>query len=285
MLHDVIKLAKDKHIPYKTVKFNKYKHTKSTWITLAILKSIRYRDKLRNKLKLMHADSHAYNMTRANLMAYNAVLKKCIRAAKQMHYESCFNKFKHNIRKTWDTINNILSRSNKSKNFPSSYIHNDKVMTDKTDIANAFNAYFTNTVKTSMTALNTPSNKTNEEHTHLFCFETIDDEIISKTIDSMQPKTSCGFDGISSQLLKSLKPALTQSLRLITNQILKTGIFPDKLKIAKVVPIYKKGDNTQLCNYRPTLTLLNQNSKRTTLKWHLISSFSNNMLNFSQLLR
>ena len=135
-------------------------------------------------------------------MAYNAVLKKCIRAAKQMHYESCFNKFKHNIRKTWDTINNILSRSNKSKNFPSSYIHNDKVMTDKTDIANAFNAYFTNTVKTAMTALNTPSNKTfkhymNDEHAHLFCFETIDDEIISKTIDSIQPKTSCGFDGIS----------------------------------------------------------------------------------------
>ena len=102
---------------------NKYKHKKYTWITLAILKSIRYRDRLRNKLKLMHADSHEYNMTRANLMAYNAVLKKCIRAAKQMHYESCFNKFKHNIRKTWDTINNILSRSNKSKNFPSSYIY------------------------------------------------------------------------------------------------------------------------------------------------------------------
>ena len=81
----------------------------------------------------------------------------------------------------------ILSRSHKLKNFPSSYIHNDKVMTDKTAIGNAFNTYFTNTVKTSTTELNTPSNKTfkhymNEEHTHLFCFETIDDEIISKTI-------------------------------------------------------------------------------------------------------
>ena len=63
MLHDVIKLAKDKHMPYKTVKFNTYKHKQSTWITLDILKSIRYRDKLRNKLKLMHADSHEYNMT------------------------------------------------------------------------------------------------------------------------------------------------------------------------------------------------------------------------------
>ena len=102
-----------------------------------------------------------------------------------MHYESCFNKFKYNTRKTWDTINNILSRSHKLKTFPSSYIHNDNVMNDKTAIANAFNTYFTNTVKTSMTELNIPSNKTfkhcmNEEHTHLVCFETIDDEIISK---------------------------------------------------------------------------------------------------------
>ena len=74
--------------------------------------------------------------------------------------------------------NNILSRSHKLKNSPSSYIHNDKVMTDKTTIANAFNTYFTNTVKTSMTELNATSNKTfkhymDEEHTHLFCFETI----------------------------------------------------------------------------------------------------------------
>ncbi len=61
MLHEVIKLAKDKHMPYKTVKFKNYKHNKSTWITLAMLKSIRYRDKLRNTLKLMHADSHEYN--------------------------------------------------------------------------------------------------------------------------------------------------------------------------------------------------------------------------------
>ena len=48
-LHEVIKLSK--HMSYKTVKFKKYKHNKSTWITLAIHKSIRYRDKLRNTLK------------------------------------------------------------------------------------------------------------------------------------------------------------------------------------------------------------------------------------------
>lgn len=33
------------------------------------------------------------------------------------------------------------------------------------------------------------------------------------------------------------------------------GIFPDKLKIAKVVPIYKKGDQNQFLNYRPVSVL------------------------------
>ena len=52
-----------------------------------------------------------------------------------------------------------------------------------------------------------------------------------------------------------MTPALTQSSRLITNQILTTGIFPDKLKIAKVEPIYKKGEHTQLFNYIPIFLL------------------------------
>ena len=37
----------------------------------------------------------------------------------------------------------------------------------------------------------------------------------------------------------------------IINQSLHSGIFPDNLKLAKVIPIDKKGDNTSLNNYRP----------------------------------
>ena len=40
-------------------------------------------------------------------------------------------------------------------------------------------------------------------------------------------------------------------LTIIINQSLKTGIFPEALKIAKVKPLYKKGDNFCLNNYRP----------------------------------
>ena len=67
----------------------------------------------------------------------------------------------------------------------------------------------------------------------------------------MENKTSCDVDGISNSLLKSIKSEIVQPVTVLINQMLTTGIFPDKLKIAKVVPLYKKGDNTLFSNYRP----------------------------------
>ena len=49
-------------------------------------------------------------------------------------------------------------------------------------------------------------------------------------------------------------------LKIIINQSLTTGVFPDKLKIAKVIPLYKKGDDRILDNYRP-ISLLPSISK------------------------
>ena len=53
------------------------------------------------------------------------------------------------------------------------------------------------------------------------------------------------------KLIKGASASLAKPLSLIINQSLSTGIFPDKLKIAKVVPIYKKDDSTLIDNYRP----------------------------------
>ena len=62
---------------------------------------------------------------------------------------------------------------------------------------------------------------------------------------------SSGKDGISNIVLKAIMPVILKALTLIINQMLNTGIFPNYLKIAKLVPLSKKGDDGLFTNYRP----------------------------------
>ena len=64
-------------------------------------------------------------------------------------------------------------------------------------------------------------------------------------------KTSTGNDRLSTKLLKLIGPYLAPAITLILNQSLTTGIFPDSLKIARVIPLFKKGVKSIFDNYRP----------------------------------
>jgi len=52
-------------------------------------------------------------------------------------------------------------------------------------------------------------------------------------------------------MLKNIKMELSESLSLMINQSLTTGIFPEKLKIARVVPFHKCKNKSEISNYRP----------------------------------
>ena len=62
-------------------------------------------------------------------------------------------------------------------------------------------------------------------------------------MNNLPSKSSSGKDQIPTNLLKQIKHCITPSLTLIINQMLNTGIFPDNLKIAKIIPLFKKDDD------------------------------------------
>ncbi len=74
---------------------------------------------------------------------------------------------------------------------------------------------------------------------------------MSELINKLSPKTSFGFDGISAKLIKSIKTPVIKPKMIAINQVINTGIFSDKLKMAKIISIFKKDDETQFTNYRP----------------------------------
>ena len=89
----------------------------------------------------------------------------------------------------------------------------------------------------------------------MFLLPTTQEEVCA-TIDSLPSKSSSGCDEVSNILLKQLKPSLTYPLTLIFNQSLDTGVFPQSMKIAEVIPLYKNKETDQLVNYRPISLLL-----------------------------
>ena len=119
------------HMPNKLVKFNRYKHKKSTWITHGLLTSIRYRDKMYKQLKLTNPSSYNYETIKIYFKTYNTILKKNIPAAKQIYFESRFSLFKNDIRNTWKTINECLSKKRTKNSFPVHFEDNGNQMSDK----------------------------------------------------------------------------------------------------------------------------------------------------------
>ena len=79
---------------------------------------------------------------------------------------------------------------------------------------------------------------------------------IDRLLMNLMPKNSSGIDNISNRLLKELKPSLLGPLEIIFNNSLRKGVFPEKMKIAKVVPLYKGKCRSQSANYRPISLLL-----------------------------
>ena len=64
-----------------------------------------------------------------------------------------------------------------------------------------------------------------------------------------------GFDDISNNVVLNIYAEIKDILFHIFNNSINTGIFPDNLKIAKVIPIFKSGDESLLTNYRPISVL------------------------------
>jgi hypothetical protein len=78
---------------------------------------------------------------------------------------------------------------------------------------------------------------------------------IEKIIDHLKSKTSFGQDRLSNKLLKNIKSEISPCLTILINQSIEKGIFPDRLKCARIMPIFKKDNECLFENYRPVSIL------------------------------
>ena len=244
----IYSLAFDKHFPETTVKKNHWKTPLSDWMTKGLLKSCNKRSKLFKKYKLSNTPSD-----RQKYVMYRNKLKTIIEKAKKNYYYNKFKNLEGDMRKTWNLLGNLV-KNKPAKRIPDSFIVNGNLITDKIKIVNKFNDYFLN-IGTEL-ASKIPSTSVNifkflKRNSENFCsLYFTDAQEIKHIVSKLPSKMSFGYDNIPISIVKYSIAHIAEPLAKIINCSITTGTFPDKLKVAKVCPIYKNGDKNCFENYR-----------------------------------
>lgn len=144
----------------------------------------------------------------------------------------------------------------KLQTFQDIFFDGNRNQTEDMAITNCFNNFFYNIGPSLPNSITSPTNKAytvymKQNITSSFAFDTLTPEHVYKVINKLKSKSSYGHDGLSSIQLKYISNDIITVLTHIINQSLCTGIFPEALKIAKISPIFKKGDPHITDNYPP----------------------------------
>ena len=78
---------------------------------------------------------------------------------------------------------------------------------------------------------------------------------VSTIITRIQSNSS-GVDGISLKIAKSVKSVLKPVVCNLINKSMEKGIFPEVLKVAKIIPLHKEGKRDDLQTKDPFLSSL-----------------------------
>ena len=236
----------------------------------------------------MSQTSNEFYEMKQNLRVYNRILKRCIREAKALFYKNKFNQFKGDSKKTWSTINNIIKRSDSKQLLPDYLFINNEKVSDQDDIVNYFNNYF-GKIGTSMASTIPQFESSFIDYlprgiNTSFEFMPVTEEQISNIFKGLKSKSSTGHDGLSNNIIKYVAPLLVKPMTFLINQSLSTGMFPDMLKLAKIIPVYKKDNIHVVENYRPISILPSLSKIFETVVFQQLSSYfiNNDLLSKSQ---
>ena len=173
------------------------------------------------------------------------------RSAKKQHITDLVEK-KAGSKQIWKGINCITNNEVHKRPPPITEVE-----------ANQLNNHFNSVPQKTVTIDNTDQNdltklkeycdKKNIEDAAKLPFMTLPQ--VYNDLRKLKQSNSRGLDNIDAKILKKSAHIIADSLTFIYNQCIAKNYFPEALKKAKIIPIFKSGDKNDPSNYRPIAIL------------------------------
>ena len=164
----------------------------------------------------------------------------------------------------WSGIRSIVNSNTNIGSNISSLIHNGAKVEDSKKMANIFNSVFVNTAHKINEKIprtrKSPLDYLSFFNTYSFFIAAVTPEEIQIIINSMKNGKAIGPYSIPVYLLKIMSEYIAVPLCDIINDSFSSGVFPNLMKLAKVIPLYKKSSPENPNSYRP-ISLLSVFSK------------------------
>ena len=225
------------------------------WIDVSLARKIKRRDNL--YVSLLRQE-----ITRTDFNRFRNKVTTDIRLAKTKYYKYNFEKFRTNMRKTWQLINNVVRPGFSKKTLIDKLTIGDTITDNSDIIANYVNNFFSTIGRNISESIisNYDDHKTYLEGNYPdFQIQNSSPSDINRIIAAMKPKSS-PLNTIPMKILKKISPCISPLLSLLINKSISENKFPQILKLSRVIPIHKGGDSEDVNNFRP-ISLLSPFSK------------------------
>ena len=179
---------------------------------------------------------------------------------KKIYYSSKILEFKNNATKIWGVMRELIGKiRNNESSLPKKFvIEKKKETTEIKDIAGEFNNFFTyagpNLAKKIPNSSNSFTSFLNQTHSIMEKNSQSINELKEAFFSSKTNKNP-GHDNINFNIVKKSFGEINEDLQDLFNLPLENGIFPEKMKTAKVKPLFKNGDPENITNYHPISVL------------------------------
>ena len=256
---DIVKTLFNKNCPIKRIMIKNNKYDK-LWITPGLKNACKKKNNLyRRFLKCRSKKAES------RYKSYKNKLTGILRYCEKEYYNRKLQLYRNDMKNTWKLLNGVMNRKMKERNFVSHFNYNDKEIYNKQEIANGFNDFFVNIGPELANNIVSPENNDvlhymNDSNVNSMFLNGVNRKEILDVIKSFANKTSTDYNGLNMFILKKITNFIVEPFLHICNLSLSKGVFPDAMKIARVIPLFKSGDKHVFNNYRP-VSLLPQFSK------------------------